>query len=285
MAVAEYGHLTRAAHSLHLTQPALSSQIHYMESFIGVALFVRHARGVSLTPAGEAFALHARRALIAIEAGIDAAHAAEAGRNEVLRIGLITGAQVDMISRVLRDLRATQPDLRVELFEYSFAEPDAGLRAGEVDAAFLVLPINLDGLEHEELSRPGLVAVFPETHRLADRSEIAIDEILDEPWVATQTTDEECRNYWLAMSHRVTPPLVHHRVKTMDKFMQLVAANEAVGMAPAWVKDGYSGYPLRCIPLTGIASPAIALAWLSTTKNSHVDALRAAATAARSAST
>src|SRR5437588_12765470 len=64
--VGEEGQLTRAANRLHVAQPALSQAIAQLESQFGVELLERHARGVSLTPAGEAFFVKARVALAAV---------------------------------------------------------------------------------------------------------------------------------------------------------------------------------------------------------------------------
>jgi DNA-binding transcriptional LysR family regulator len=65
--VAEEGQMTRAANRLHIAQPALSQAIAQLESRLGVELFARHARGMRLTPAGEAFLEAARTALTAVE--------------------------------------------------------------------------------------------------------------------------------------------------------------------------------------------------------------------------
>src|SRR5262249_39792874 len=73
VAVADQGQLTLAAKKLHLAQPALSQAISSLEGELGVHLFKRHARGVTLTSAGEVFLPKARAA---IEASDDAALAA-----------------------------------------------------------------------------------------------------------------------------------------------------------------------------------------------------------------
>ena len=64
--VAEEGQITRAASRLHVAQPALSQAIAQLEARLGVALFVRHARGMTLTPAGEAYLEAARTAVTAV---------------------------------------------------------------------------------------------------------------------------------------------------------------------------------------------------------------------------
>ena len=177
-----------------------------------------------------------------------------------MRVGLIVGTQVDIISRVLQASARSLPGAGSSSSN-TIDKPSAGLRAGETDVAFVVLPMHEEDLSFMPLERPGVVATLFDQHPLSDRSSVSIGEILEEPWVSTDTPDEICRGYWLAASHRTVPPVVHHRVRTMDKFIQLVAAAEAVGIAPAWVERNYQGRPVRFIPVIDVESPTVALAW------------------------
>lgn len=281
VAVAEHRHVTRAARSLFMTQPALSAQIRSLEESVGARLFVRHPKGVALTPAGEAFLVHARLSLAEIENAFDAARAAAAGARSVIRVGLIVGTQVEVISRVLGSFHEISPHTRLEFTEYTFAQPSAGLTTGETDVAFVVLPMQTAGIGLDPLEQPGVVAVLPESHPLSDREKVSITEILDEPWVSADTTDEICRNYWLAVPYRASPPVTHHRVRTMDKFIQLVASAEAIGIAPAWVAHHYGWSPVRFIPVPDVESPTVVLAWpAAETSSSLVVQMRSAAHAA-----
>src|SRR5438309_10983788 len=72
--VADEGQITRAAAKLHIAQPALSHAIMQLESELGLPLLERHARGVTLTPAGETFLPKAR---LALAAAMDAAQTAQ----------------------------------------------------------------------------------------------------------------------------------------------------------------------------------------------------------------
>lgn len=67
VAVAEEGHVGRAASRLHISQPPLSRQIQKLEEEIGAALFERTPRGMRLLPSGERFLVHARRVLAEVE--------------------------------------------------------------------------------------------------------------------------------------------------------------------------------------------------------------------------
>ncbi len=77
VAVAEEGHVGRAAHKLHVAQPPVSRQIRALEDEIGTALFERTPRGMRLLPSGEAFLAHARTILEEVERASAAARDAD----------------------------------------------------------------------------------------------------------------------------------------------------------------------------------------------------------------
>jgi DNA-binding transcriptional LysR family regulator len=272
VAVAEEGNVSRAADRLHIAQPSLSAQIKYLEDHLGTQLFRRHPRGVELTRAGALFLAEARRSVQAADAAVAAARMAsrtEAGR---LRIGFIVGTQVEPTSRILRAFRQRYPAVELDLAEYTFSDPSAGLNSGDVDLAFVMPPIGHNGLRFEEIYHVPRVAVVAERHPVAGRATIFVRELFDDPWIVAETDDTVCRDFWLATSHRGGKPAkLGPTTTSIDKFIQLVVAGQVVGLAAAWVEDAFSRPGVRFVPVIDIEPAVTALAWRPTATNPTVE--------------
>jgi DNA-binding transcriptional LysR family regulator len=259
VAVAEEGHVTRAANRLRIAQPSLSAQIRNLERQVGTPLFSRHPRGVELTPAGEAFLTEARAAVAAADLAVEAAR--RAARPTQMRLGFIVGTQIQVTSTVLYAFRSGHPDVTLELTEHSFADPSAGLNGGEVDVAFVMPPIAHQGLRFETLWSAPRVAVLPSAHPLAGRASISVRELFDEPWIVAETDDQVCRDWWLAAGHRTAPARLGHRTRSIDKFIQLVAARQVIGLAAAWVEPVFARPGIVFVPVDDVEPATTAVAW------------------------
>jgi len=261
VAVADEGHVSRAAARLRISQPSLSAQIQYLENQVGVALVHRHSRGVTLTPAGEAFVHHARAALAAADTAIDAARLSVHGQAGSIRVGFIVGTQIEITSRILSLFQECHPRVVVELVEHSFTDPSGGLNRGEVDVAFVMPPFQHSALHFLHLFETPRIAVMPSSHPLASRAAISVTELFDDPWVVTDTDDVVCRDFWLAMSQRTRPATLGQRIRSLDKFIQLVVSGNTVGLAAAWVQEVFTRPGVAYVPVTDIAPATTALAW------------------------
>jgi DNA-binding transcriptional LysR family regulator len=281
VAVAEEGHVTRAAQRLRIAQPSLSAQIRYLERQVGGPLFRRHPRGVELTPAGEAFLTEARAALAAADAAVAAAR--RASRPSRLRLGLIVGTQIEVTSTVLYAYRSRHEEVALDLVEHSFADPSAGLNGGEVDVAFVMPPFAHEGLRFETLWSAPRVAVLPSGHPLAGRAAVSVRELFDEPWIVAETDDQVCRDWWRAMGHRTAPPKLGQRTRSIDKFIQLVAAREVVGLAADWVAPVFTRPGIVFVPVADVEPATTAVAWRPDRPNPLVDGFVALAREVRDA--
>ncbi len=165
-AVAEEGHITRAAARLGLQQPPLSQQLRALEAEVGAALFHRTPRGVVLTEAGQAFLPEARAALDAAgRAAANARRAAE-GQTGVLRVGFVTSAALHpAVPSLIRAFVAANPAVSLTVTEGNAAELTEQLGRGTLDAGFLRLPVApVDGCVLTELLREPALLALPSGH-------------------------------------------------------------------------------------------------------------------------
>ena len=264
VAVADAGSITAAARSLRVAQPSLSAQVQAAERHAGLTVFDRHPGGVTVRPAARDFLDSARTVLAAIEQAEEVARRAGRSHPGRLRIGMIVGTQLPASAACLARMRERFPAVQLEINEYGFDDPSAGLVSGAVDVAFVMPPFTADGLRVRPLLPVPLVAVVPAGHPAAARSRISVTELFAEPWIVAETADPVCRDFWLAASLRTEPARVSHSTRSIDKFVQLVAAGEAVGMAAFWVPELFARPGVAFVPLTDAPPSAVAVAWPAT---------------------
>jgi DNA-binding transcriptional LysR family regulator len=168
VAVAEEGHITRAAERLGIQQPPLSHQIRALERELGVQLFRRLPRGVELTEAGRAFLEHARACLGRVDEGVEAAKRAARGEQGHLRLAVPPTAPFHpFVPKVIRAFRDAFPMISLAMEESLRMETLERLRGGQVDVAFLRASIAApEGLVVHPLLEEPMVAALPTGHPL-----------------------------------------------------------------------------------------------------------------------
>jgi DNA-binding transcriptional LysR family regulator len=181
VAVAEEGHFGRAAARLHLSTPTLSQQIRALEAEIGARLLVRHPRGATVSAAGEALLSEARTALRAADAAAREARRAAGLTDGALRIGLLTGAHQELVSRLKAILAEEAPDARALLIAGDTSHQLGLLERGELDIAILRAPVDLSAdSEQLELQRDELGVLMAASHPLAAREQLSCRDLSGE---------------------------------------------------------------------------------------------------------
>lgn len=168
-AVAETGHMTRAAENLGIQQPPLSQQIKALERELGVDLFRRHPRGVALTEAGRQFQIEATRMLQNMEAMQQRMARVAQGQEGALSVGFTSSAAAHrFMPEALRAFRRTYPKVELLLRENNAAELTDALVAGRLHCGLLRVPVaRPEGLLFETLLREPVVVAMPSDHRYA----------------------------------------------------------------------------------------------------------------------
>jgi LysR family hca operon transcriptional activator len=183
IAVAETGSLTEAAERrLHTSQPSLSRQIRDLEDQVGVALFDRTSRGVSLTAAGKAFIEHARLALAQVEAAGEAARRAALPGKKSLAVGFLTGQEMTWLPECMHLLRDELAQIEITVSsDYSPDLAQAVARA-KLDVAFMRVEPGFN-LSYKVVCQEPLVVLMPSDHALTAKQLIEPSDLQGEPFI------------------------------------------------------------------------------------------------------
>jgi DNA-binding transcriptional LysR family regulator len=230
--VAEELHFTRAANRLYIAQPALSEQIRRLEDELGVELLHRTTRKVELTAAGEEFLSRARRILA--EADEALAEASRAARGETGRLRVATGATagVTQVPEMLRAFREARPDVELDLRQSDWEDYTGGLRDGSVDAAFVWLPFEQEGLSLATLHVEPRMAVLEAGHPLAAEGELRMEQLVDEPWPWVDT-DPVALAFWTCADYRGGAAATRGpTIRSMEGMLEAVRAGLCVATVP-----------------------------------------------------
>jgi DNA-binding transcriptional LysR family regulator len=136
IAVAKLGHLTRAAETLHLSQPALSGQIKALEENLGVTLFERSSSGMALTTSGRRLLEDAQRVIEAVEQLKHAAQRLRGLTTGTLKLGTVLEPATLRLGEMLALAFERHPQLELELHQVLSSDALVGVRNGTLDASF-----------------------------------------------------------------------------------------------------------------------------------------------------
>ena len=168
LAIAETGTFTAAAARVHVTQAAISMQIRQLERETAVRLFVRAPRRVVLTEAGEKLLVRAQSILREYDAALHELAELTGAQHGRLRVGSASaGVSTDSLPPILKTLRNEYPGAETSVASGTSEELVKKLLAGELDFAFVSLPVDARGVQTESLSEDYLVAIVSPRHKLA----------------------------------------------------------------------------------------------------------------------
>ncbi|GAA2905079.1 hypothetical protein GCM10010517_71220 [Streptosporangium fragile] len=258
VAVAERLHFGRAALALHVTQPALSRQVRQLERDLGVVLFSRTSREVTLTPAGEQFLHDARALLAAGQAAQDRARRIGAGE-DALTVGFMLGTDITV---AVNAFSARHPDVPIELVRIRWWNMARPLLDGTVDVGFVRLPVDADGLDILPLYPERLSVVLPAQHPLAGEAAIAVTALADEPILRYA----DAAPAWAAAWNAQAPPDGTRlprgpAFRDMEELLGYVRAGRGAVLVPEPVAALFPRPDIAYVPVTDVPPGRVALAW------------------------
>ena len=184
--IARCGTVARAAELLHLSQPAVSAHVKGLEEELRVRLFERHARGMSLTPAGEAVFAHAKRALHAVEAIRDEANTLNGEVAGELVIGTVNEPAFLRLPAFLRHMREAAPHVAISLVQATSGAVLKHIEDGVFDAGFVEGTLEGIAVDATLLMPVEFVVGYPAAWR--ERIEAGgLEAALALPWIGTSS--------------------------------------------------------------------------------------------------
>lgn len=230
-AIADLGGFARAAPALHLSQPALSRQIHALEAQLGVALFDRVGRGVRLTSEGEDLLLRSRRLLVEVDALGERARALKSGATGILRVGATPQVIENLLAKFIAGHRRRHPGIEVHLVEDGGEMMAERLARGDVQLA--CLPAGDPRFRARLLAPLHLVAVLPKGHRLAKRGALEFADLADESLLVLR--HEFGSRTWFDAACQVArvQPTVLMESSVPQTLVELVATGYGIAVLPS----------------------------------------------------
>ncbi|NVC95932.1 LysR family transcriptional regulator [Vibrio natriegens] len=264
LAVAEQGNITHAAKVLNIAQPALSISIKKFEQSLGVTLFRREDKKISLTQEGETLLVHAKRV-------IQQLHDAQLAINELkglakgeVRLGTPSMMGSYFFPRIVMAFKSQFPDLKLTLVEAGTHSIRSMLLDGRLDIGVISCDNVPDDLETDHLFTSQMVAVVAPEHELAQRESLTFDEFFEHELVMFQRgyfhrefLDQVSEEHGFTMKSSFETnllPLILSIVKhefAITALLELVTQHEkdvvgipfnppvTLDLALAWRKDGY----------------------------------------------
>jgi len=253
IAVAEELHFHRAALRLNMSQPPLTHAIRKLEEDLGVTLIERGNRVLGLTPAGEMFVREARETLRQAEKTLIATVDVAEGRTGVLRLGYVGSALYGRLPDVIREFRASHPQVRLELREATTASQIAALRDGMLDIGILIPPLeNAEDVMKTRFDQDRLCMALPEDHPLSQRSNLTLADLAAEPFILWPM--DEGRSFHLQVIRLCASagfvPMITQEAHGMHAVLSLVSVGGGVSVVPQSM-SGFRGDQISYHPLFG----------------------------------
>jgi DNA-binding transcriptional LysR family regulator len=264
VAVAEELHFRRAAERLYVAQPAVSEQIRKLEAELGVRLFDRTQRSVSLTVPGAALLDEARRVLRQADVAVQVARNARDRQAGRLRVGYLHDALPRTVPDALAQFRASTPGVDVVLESGRPLQLIADVREERLDVAVVCLPAPVGDLRVTSLGMDPVVAAVPAADALSRRdaltpAQIDGEQVVMVPRAANPAFHDSVIACWRDAD--VSVDTVEAPEPTVEHVLLSAAAGSGIGLLLASAADRHTMPGMRFLPL--VPAPACELAMIT----------------------
>lgn len=244
---AEELHFTRAAESLFISQPTLSTHIQQLEEELGIPLFDRVGRKVILTEAGTIFLGHAKRALREIEFAEESISNLKGLTSGTLHLAAIFTFSQEMLPLWIASFHVNYPNIRIVVKTGDSDHIEESILAGEIDLALTFVPPAAPSLQSETLFTEEVFLVVAEKHALAGRSDMQLSELAEIPLALVSKRWTARRRFDAFMAEHGVVPNILIEMDDLHGILRIASEGFAGALLPRLVVSTYPN--LRLIPL------------------------------------
>ncbi len=251
-AVAEHRSFTRASHVLLISQSTVSQHIRELEEALHVRLFERNRRYVALSAAGESLVDHARRVFRMLEEAEAATKAVGDPFSGKFSFGCASTTLLYQLPPVIAEYTRKYPNVELNITGGSVQDVAAGLWAGELDLALVVLPLTAPGLSKLVLFEESFVVVLPAKHPLAKTGRMTAQDLSAERFILHrhgQNTRKLIERFFF--KRKIAPRVVIELAET-EVIKEMVACGLGISILPASAfPPGRHRKELKTFPIGG----------------------------------
>ena len=248
--IAETRSITKAAAAGHIALAAASRRVAQLEDQFGVQLLHRTARGVELTPAGNALLFHARQMMGKVDEMRAEIADYSKGAKGMVRIQANASALAQYLPEDLMTFAAAHPAIKVTMGEERSGAIVDAVRSGSADVGIVMEGAGAPGLELYEYRTDTLCAVVPRKHPVRARA-LAFARLLDYDFVGLES-NTVISQILLAQANQAGKPLrLRIQVKSFDVVARMIQAGLGIGVLPEAAAKAFSKpMGLRLVALT-----------------------------------
>lgn len=278
IAAADNGSFRRAAAVLGIRESAISRRIRDLEDEIGVALFIRHHSGVTLTQAGSQFVARARRALSQLSFAAKDVGGFGRGETGTVRIGIFSSLASGFLADLLEVYKRACPDVHLEFAEGAPAIHITAVQGHQIDIAFVTGCPVVEGCDVEHLWSERVFVVLPCGHQLAEQAELRWIDLRGYTFVVSETEHgPEIYDYLVRhLSELGRRPAIQRHAVHRDTLFQIVALGQGLTLT----SEATTGMIARGIVYRPLAADELPFSAIWSRRNDN-PALRRLLSAAR----
>ena len=241
LAVAEELHFRKAADRLFISQPGLSRQIKQMETELGVQLFERHNRKVSLTQAGVYLKYEYQSIIKSLDKVQKHAQLLHKGKEGELKIGYIGSAMHKIIPTFLLAIKKVYPNIHINLQEMDNQVQTSGILDHNIDIGFVRMDRVLRGVEIRPIFEETFSLVLPKSHPINKNNFKDLSQLKDEPFIMFDSSYSPSyyEKVMQIFDEAGFSPIISHNSVKANTIYRLIENNLGGAIVPTSLKEGY----------------------------------------------